>query len=275
MDEPQSARHERRRPGRELAALIVFLLLSVTLNAEHLTRSTGAVKKVGELAHQLKLDRGRAALETFIDNNLGRGRPLVVAGTGPRVALLGNSLMENLAPPLLETLRTRWGAQVSVDTALGTVLDDTLLIDWPAEIVRAAASNDIVYVLVSPDDDLTANEHVWTARNTELVSSIAEQLGPDDGTVIWLTSPYQQNQSEQRRAAWVKALNDGGGGQITVVPTEDLIDGGQHTYTRTVETGGRTVVVRIDDGIHLTEQGASIVADGVIERTAAILDTFI
>jgi lysophospholipase L1-like esterase len=199
--------------------------------------------------------------------------------TGP-VLLVGDSLMQGVAPSLERKLKKEFSLQVINKGKQNTGLTYLKYYNWP-ERVKGLISEihpSVIIVMLGANDpwDMLVNGKFvkfggpqWQEEYARRVRDIM-QASKDQGIdLYWIGMPAMRReqldegsnicdeiyQSETEKAG------------VSFVPTRDALSGSDGGYTQYIRTSkGRRVLLRADDGVHFSVKGADIIADLVIAK---------
>jgi hypothetical protein len=265
------------RPSRTTIAVAVFCALSLVMNATSISRIAErttpeafqpAVRVVlrgasaaGDLAG---LDNVRDAFEKLRDTVRGGRGSEIYAGDGTVYLLAGDSVMEDIAPAFAAVTRSS-GARVEEYIQRGSEIGDPF-VDWGAELEQVVRDRGVdVVVLLA---DVRGDSVQEASRTASALVRRLQKAGVKD--VVWIARPAVRNvQYEAGRSFRHEVLmatqrqTDG----LTVLdPGSALVSsqGGYSTYL--VDEDGVRVRVRQKDGVHLTRDGARIVAQALADQ---------
>jgi uncharacterized protein len=209
---------------------------------------------------------GRCALETGPS-----GRRIVTPDDPLRVLLIGDSLMEHLGPPARSELEAFGVVDVELDWRYSTGLSRPDYFDWPArmQVRLAEAPPEVVVVLFGGNDGqnlkrgrrvLRTATPAWTAEYSQRVVAFARLLAEEGRFVYWIGLPIMRDGSWVRKAT---AMNSGFeragrvGPRVRFVPAWRLFADHQGGYAEYLpDETGRRRLVRAQDGVHFTKDGA-------------------
>lgn len=215
---------------------------------------------------------------------------VMVDPTGPisltpadQVLLIGDSLMQGVAPHVITSIKRKFGAQ-SVDLSRhSTGLTYPGFFNWPETVKSALAQQHYAAMIIflganDPWDMTISGKYIrfgsdkWKEIYSERVASILNMAAEHKTRVIWLGAPPMGREDLAHK---VPVLNDIYSGEIAKQPFARFIPTGPKlttdgtTFTKFIELPERgSVMVRTDDGVHFTAQGQRILA-------ALTLDQFV
>jgi hypothetical protein len=263
--------------SRRNLAVAVFSVFSLLMNAGHVSRIAErttpdvlkpVVRRVLSVARSTSerthLDHVRRAFENLRDQVRG-GHGSELSKGEKRVYLLGgDSVMENIAPVFADLMQQQ-GASVEEYIQRGSEIGDPF-VDWGAELEKVVKDRHVdVVVLLVDVKGATLDEAASAA--VELVRRL-QRAGASD--VVWLERPAVRNvqyetgrrfrhevlMEAQRRVSGLSVLDPG----AALVSSQ----GGYASYI--VREDGVRVRVREKDGVHLTTDGAHIVAQAIADQ---------
>ena len=265
------------RLSRTTVAVIVFCTFSLVMNAASVSRiaertTPEAFKPAVRVVLRGARDAGdltglenvRDAFEKLRDTVRGGRGSEIYAGDGTVYLLAGDSVMEDIAPAFAEVTRES-GARVEEYIQRGSDVGDPF-VDWGAELEQVVRDRDVdVVVLLADVRGDTVQEASKTASS--LVRRL-QQAGVKD--VVWLERPAVRNVQYEtgrrfRHEVLMEAQRQTEG--LTVLdPGAALVSsqGGYASYL--VNENGVRVRVRQQDGVHLTRDGARIVAQALADQ---------
>ena len=188
-----------------------------------------------------------------------------------RVLLIGDSLMEHLGPPARRELEAFGVVDVELDWRYSTGLSRPDYFDWPArmEVRLVEAPPEVVVVLFGGNDGqnlkrggrtLRTATPGWTAEYSRRVTAFASQLADEGRFVYWIGLPIMRDGPWVRKATAMNSAFDRAarvGPRVRFVPTWRLFadSAGEYAEYLPDETGRRRMV-RAQDGVHFTRDGA-------------------
>lgn len=200
-----------------------------------------------------------------------------------RVWVAGDSLAGALGPALGELD----GATGVVDTNIDYKISSGLAAqvrDWPdyaadalpdvnpEVVVFMVGANDVTIVNSSDGDEDGVPD--WEAGYRADVAEMMDLLLENERVVLWIGSPTMRNAQRDKGAIEVNRVMreeaQKRAPDVVYVDAYRLFEGPDGGFSETIETAsGETIRARIDDGVHLTGDGANHLASAVF----ALLDT--
>lgn len=209
--------------------------------------------------------------------------PPAYAGRGrPPVLLVGDSMVVALGRAMEKTLAETGTPSAVTCSSFGTGLARPSLFDWEAKIdaLAAAARPEIAVAVFGVDDRQpveTAAGAVAYDRADEWRAAYAEHVGRTMDRlaahgvrrIVWLQLPDMRDRPWQEHARLVNGIvADEAAARTNTVALFDLgpvLSRRPGTYTRYVMMGdGSALTVRDPDGIHLSPEGARLVASALL-----------
>ncbi len=297
-------RHSRRRYAlRRLGALALVVVVGFGV-----ARGVGALLGGGEGVADADADAsavdaavgvsggtvpdagvGTVPVQTVVDEPESTGPPSV--DNPSKVFIVGDSDAGTFGPYLQTLLDGTGIVTTELDYKVSSGLARPDFFDWPAEIdaqlpivdpdivVATFGGNDAQGLAVESGEfivgDPVANEAEWTAEYQERAGAVMDQLLADGRTVIWVGIPNDDNpdvtarMAIQDRAAKAAAAERP---DVIFIDTWKRFSGRDGGWAEFVidPRDGQGKDVRADDGFHLNQNGAEILA---IDIAQAIRDT--
>ena len=204
-----------------------------------------------------------------------------------QVALVGDSMMAvGLAPVLRRTMVAQRGVRFVRAYRSGTGLGRPDVFNWPEQYPQliGAARPSLVICSIGANDaqNFQVGRTVyffgtpaWKEVYAERVRQFAKLLTRDGARVLWVGMPVMRENGFARRMASVNRLVKEvltEFPQITWIDPNPYIAGEGDSFQQYLrDQRGKLVRLRADDGIHLSEDGASYLVpaiSGWMERTA-------
>lgn len=199
----------------------------------------------------------------------------------PRVLATGDSMVQPLDRQLVRPVK-RASGRVIRDARPGTGITKPLELDWVRHARRQAKRHrpraTVVFIGANDAEELDAGDggpkvaccrRAWIDAYAERVRRMMRSYTRSGASyVYWLTLPTPRSDTQARRMAAVnlataQAAASANRQRVRVVDTIPALSPGNR-YRRRVRYRGRTVVVRGEDGVHLTDAGARIARDLVV-----------
>lgn len=195
--------------------------------------------------------------------------------TGDRILLVGDSLMQGVAPHLITALKRNYKVESMDISRHSTGLTYPAFFDWPATVKAAfeLENYQAVIVFLGANDpwDMTLQgkyvrfgserwKEVYSARVKQIIQTAAEH----SARLIWLGAPPMGREDLVGKEP---LLNDIYASEAAKYPlfarfvatSTSLSDDG--SFTKFLELPDRgSVMVRTDDGVHFTTQGQKLLA---------------
>jgi hypothetical protein len=206
-----------------------------------------------------------------------------------RVAVIGDSLTEQLGPAVIEaTDRPGVWATATHDFTYSSGLTRPDFHDWPAQAAAIAAAEDpdLWIVMLGANDAQDVRDaggrfrHIgseeWEAIYTDRIGALMDQLVEGDRAVIWVGQPIMRDREFDESMAYVSDLyrrQAAARSQVSFVDARAVFagpDGGYADYLPVV--GGQLEQMRLGDGIHLTRAGAARLAEQILPLLPVVTD---
>jgi len=166
-------------------------------------------------------------------------------------------------------------ATVTSDAHISTGITKPFMLDWVGLARHQAAADrpDATVMFIGANDGYALDGHpccdrTWAQKYAKQVEKMMRSyLRDGHGRVYWLLLPPAGKPEFQHifvavNAALRIAAREVGRGVRLIDAGKIVAPDGR--YTSTITRGGRALVVRQDDAVHLSTAGASIVADQII-----------
>lgn len=188
-----------------------------------------------------------------------------------RVLLIGDSLMQGLAPHLVARFKKKDQIQTIDMSRHSTGLTYPAFYNWPNAVKEAFAkqSFDVMIVFMGANDpwDMTVKGKYirfasprWNEIYSERVRTILEIASANNTRVIWLSTPPMGREDIKAKIPQLnqlyKAEIEKFAANAKFIDTAPVLTTDGMTYSRFIELPERgSVMLRTDDGIHFTTQG--------------------
>lgn len=196
--------------------------------------------------------------------------PRISIDEGSLVLLIGDSMMQGVAPHLLKTFK-----KVNVEginlSKHSTGLTYKHYFDWEAAI-RASFEKypniSLVVVLLGANDPwnmkkvATFRSEKWESIYTERIAEIVDVVQENGAQIVWYEVPSVREKSLNTKLIYLNSLYErevrGSGGYF--LQTNGIITQGG-TYSSFIKNNGKSIRVRDDDGVHFSTIGYQIMAN--------------
>ena len=206
-------------------------------------------------------------------------------GAGPlRVLEIGDSLGVDLGMAL-DSAWAPAGVVVAADARGDTGLANSGYFDWPAALpgLVEAVRPDVVIVLLGANDMqgivtggavLAYGSPAWQAAYAARVTSIVSESARAGAKVLWIGEPAMEDPALDAGMTLVdgiasRVVAGHPGSAAYLDPDTVLAPTGAFTFSATTPSG-QQVQTRTPDGVHLTPDGAALLAGAVARALAAV-----
>lgn len=207
-----------------------------------------------------------------------QGKAVLAAGT--KVLMIGDSMMEGIAPRVLNKLQKDYGIAGLNLSKRNTGLAYPGYFNWPETTQKALKNNPdigLLVVFLGPNDPwnmpvepgkpyLKFKSEAWESEYRKRIRSILALAQQHAVPVIWLLVPNMRADKLNQSMAWLDTMYRSevkAAGGITI-SVNDLFSYRDGIYSPTALIDGRTVSVRAPDGTHYTPAGQSLIAQAII-----------
>jgi hypothetical protein len=232
----------------------------------------GAGQEGGGSARPLRAGTGAVAATT-------------TTGAGPlRVLEIGDSLGVDLGMAL-DSAWAPAGVVVAADARGDTGLANSGYFDWPAALpaLIAATRPEVVIVLLGANDmqgivtggtALAYGSPAWQAAYAARVTSIVSESARAGAKVLWIGEPAMEDPALDAGMALIdgiasRVVAGHPGSAAYLDPDTVLAPTGAFTFSATGPSG-QQVQARTPDGVHLTPDGAALLAGAVARALATV-----
>jgi len=216
-----------------------------------------------------------------IDHIMQERQPIPVAA-GEKILLIGDSMMQGVAPHLVSALQRKYGIEAVDMGTKSTGLTYPGFFNWPVKVDEAFANNQykLLVVLLGANDtwDMLQNGRyikfaspVWRENYNQRIEHIIQTAEAQGAKVIWLAPPPMGREDLVKRmpilneileSALVKFPNT-----VRYVSTAETLTVDGKTFTKFLEVPEKgSVMVRKDDGVHFTPYGENLLAKLVLSQ---------
>ncbi|WP_039917981.1 SGNH/GDSL hydrolase family protein [Cellvibrio mixtus] len=196
--------------------------------------------------------------------------------TGDRILLVGDSLMQGVAPHLITALKRNYNVESMDISRHSTGLTYPAFFDWPATVKAAfeLENYQVVIVFLGANDpwDMTLQgkyvrygserwREVYSARVKQIIQTTAEH----NARLIWLGAPPMGREDLLGKEPLLNEIYATESARYPLfarfVATAPSLSTDGSTFTKFLELPERgSVMVRTDDGVHFTTQGQKLLA---------------
>lgn len=206
-------------------------------------------------------------------------------GAGDRILLVGDSLMQGLAPHLITNLKRKYKVESMDLSKHSTGLTYPAFFDWPATVEDAFELEDysVVIVFLGANDpwDMTIHgryirfgSEPWAAVYRERVARIINTAATHRARLVWLGVPPLGREDLIGKAPTLNAIYAEEVAKMPLfarfVATDQTLTADGSSFTKFLELPDRgSVMVRTDDGVHFTTQGHRLLANLTLTQFGA------
>jgi len=219
----------------------------------------------------------------------------IAAAQGPiplsaddRILLVGDSLMQGLAPHLITNLKRKYKVESMDLSKHSTGLTYPAFFDWPATVEDAFELEDysVVIVFLGANDpwDMTIQgryirfgSEPWAAVYRERVARIINTAASHRARLVWLGVPPLGREDLLGKAPTLNAIYAEEAAKMPLfarfVATDPALTADGSSFTKFLELPDRgSVMVRTDDGVHFTTQGHRLLANLMLTQFGTASD---
>lgn len=200
----------------------------------------------------------------------------IILSVGERILLVGDSLMQGLAPHLVTGLKRKFQVESMDLSKHSTGLTYPAFFDWPSTVEDAFELEDYAAVIVflganDPWDMTIRGEYLrfgsekWTAIYRARVARIIHTAAQRRARLIWLGAPPMGRQDLLGKVPTLNAIYAEEAAKYPLfarfVATDPTLTADGSSFTKFLELPERgSIMVRTDDGVHFTTQGHRLLA---------------
>lgn len=204
---------------------------------------------------------------------------------GERILLVGDSLMQGLAPHLITGLKRKYKVESMDLSKHSTGLTYPAFFDWPATVEDAFELEHYAVVVVflganDPWDMTIHGDYIrfgserWAAVYRERVARIINTAAEHSARLIWLGVPPLGRDDLLGKAPTLNAIYAEEASKMPLfarfVATDPTLTADGSSFTKFLDLPERgSVMVRTDDGVHFTTQGHRLLADLMLTQFTA------
>lgn len=209
----------------------------------------------------------------------------ILLGANDRILLVGDSLMQGLAPHLITNLKRKYKVESMDLSKHSTGLTYPAFFDWPATVEDAFELEDysVVIVFLGANDpwDMTIQgryirfgSEPWAAVYRERVARIINTAATHRARLVWLGVPPLGREDLIGKAPTLNAIYAEEAAKMPLfarfVATDPTLTSDGSSFTKFLELPDRgSVMVRTDDGVHFTTQGHRLLANLTLTQFGA------
>ncbi|WP_304370714.1 SGNH family hydrolase [uncultured Helicobacter sp.] len=197
--------------------------------------------------------------------------PRIKIEEGSSVLLVGDSMMQGVAPYMLKTFK-KMNLQGINLSKHSTGLTYKHYFDWAEAIKDAFSKNDniaLVVVLLGANDPWTIKKNIafksplWEEIYTQRIEEILIIAQSNGARIVWYEIPSVREKSLNDKLMYLNSLYERemrSGGEYFLQSNGIVTQGGK--YSAFIKNkSGKSVQVRDDDGVHFTSKGYQIMAN--------------
>ncbi len=284
MTRPESTRRaqleraRRRRKGGAVTALAIAVVVLAAIGIGAWRINSGAKSNSqSAVSNPARSTTSLDAIGASLAKVVGKKPPRALSHDDPlRLWVGGDSLAGELGPTLGTELAPTGIVQTTVDFRVGSGLHDNSLRNWPerAPSQMASYTPDVaIFVIGANDASIVGSDtNAWAPGYRAKVSEMMDLLGGADHhrTVYWVGPPTMGSPSLDRGAKALGALMADEAHHhphVVYVDAYSMFSGPDGGYSSHLNLpaalGGPDTLVRISDGVHFTNAGASYIAYNV------------
>jgi hypothetical protein len=188
--------------------------------------------------------------------------------------------------PSLQRLANKTGVVVSVlDYKVSSGLTRPDFFDWPKHVQKKIpeVGPQIVVVTFGGNDaqpikvdgkGYAVDTPEWTTEYRRRVGEMMDYLAADGRTLIWVGIPNAESQDLTRRLSYLRdavLAEAAERPKVKVVDAWPMFSGVSGGYADYVDIDGSYKLVRADDGFHLNQAGADLLAKAINDQVIADL----
>ncbi len=202
--------------------------------------------------------------------------PYIEVNEGANVLLIGDSMMQGVAPYIVKSLKKHHIHGINLSKH-STGLTYKHYFDWESATREALSKNphiELVVVILGANDPWTMKksiafktppwEEIYLSRIQEIID-VAQDYG---ARVVWYEVPAVREEKLNAKIAYLNDLYERSvreSGEF-FLQTNGIITQGAHYSAFIKNAKGKSVQVRIDDGVHFTSRGYKIMADILLNQ---------
>ncbi|MGJ3448440.1 SGNH/GDSL hydrolase family protein [Enterobacter sp. PTB] len=219
--------------------------------------------------------------ESLYDNRDNQ-KHLAILGNDKKVLLIGDSMMEGVAPRVLKIIQDQHNATGINLSRRSTGLAYPGFFNWPVtteKTLRQTPSVGLLVVFLGPNDpwDMPAGKgkpflkfgsEDWEVAYRGRIDQILDLTTEYHIPVVWVMPPAMR---KLKLSHGVKYLNTLYSAEVEkyggiLVDVNNVFDYGPDNYAPDILVRGKMTRVRADDGIHYTPAGENLIAKAIVSH---------
>lgn len=210
---------------------------------------------------------------------------VVSLAAGDEVFLVGDSLMQGVAPHLANSLRKRYQIKSVNLSRQSTGLAYPGFFNWPQTVAKTLESEPnirLMVIFLGPNDPwdmpqgkgkpfLRFKSPEWEVTYRQRIDSILEQARAHNVQVIWVGPPNMQKPKLSTAMAYLSGLYEQQAGlyQQHYVSANPVLGYTDDSFSYTLQNAeGKRIKTRVDDGIHFTTTGQKLISERILSMIA-------
>lgn len=275
-DEPAATKSGVPEPVTKVPVKMA-LLPGTPENERQLSRWLTTKRQIARVSQKSKPDY-------LVSDPLYNAEGQAILTTGRKVLLIGDSMMEGVAPKVLKLLRERYKIEGVDLSKRNTGLAYPDFFNWPkatAQALNNHADIGLLAVFLGPNDPwnmpsgkgqpyLKFGSEEWKSEYRRRIRQLLESGRQNNIPVIWILPPNMKREKLNRSMAELNILYQAevrsmGG---IVLDINALFGYQDNIYSSYASIAGKRVNVRANDGIHYTTKGQKLIAEAIIDKIA-------
>ncbi|UVM55385.1 DUF459 domain-containing protein [Pseudomonas sp. B21-012] len=210
---------------------------------------------------------------------------VVSLAAGDEVFLVGDSLMQGVAPHLANSLRKRYQIKSVNLSKQSTGLAYPGFFNWPQTVAKTLESEPnirLMVIFLGPNDPwdmpqgkgkpfLRFKSPEWEVTYRQRIDSILDQAREHNVQVIWVGPPNMQKPKLSTAMAYLSGLYEQQTGlyQQHYVSANPVLGYNDDSFSYTLQNAqGKRIKTRVDDGIHFTTTGQKLISERILSLIA-------
>ncbi|PJY95488.1 SGNH/GDSL hydrolase family protein [Pseudomonas donghuensis] len=210
---------------------------------------------------------------------------VVSLAAGDEVFLVGDSLMQGVAPHLANSLRKRYQIKSVNLSRQSTGLAYPGFFNWPQTVAKTLESEPnirLMVIFLGPNDPwdmpqgkgkpfLRFKSPEWEVTYRQRIDSILDQARAHNVQVIWVGPPNMQKPKLSTAMAYLSGLYEQQTGlyQQHYVSANPVLGYNDDSFSYTLQNSqGKRIKTRVDDGIHFTTTGQKLISERILSMIA-------